>query len=150
MTHKLARKLLFLLMAAPLFGGGFWLQFQTANANAEAKAKHAVLVVRPAGCHNPERAKVKGTAEGLVDGQRRSIPLTLIPLSEPGTYAVAQTWPDTGNWVLSFSAEADGRQTGAIAAATSGGINNQTAHFTAHVPTSAEIDSSLQAAAKAA
>jgi hypothetical protein len=134
--------------AAPLFAGGFWLQFGNAEANPEARSKNAVLVVKPVGCHNPESAKVSGTAEGIVDGKRTSVALTLVPLSEPGTYAVTRSWPKDGNWVLSFSAVSDGRQTGAIALLGPSGFTRKGAQFLPHSPTKDEIALSLATVAK--
>jgi hypothetical protein len=144
MLKRVACWLPLVALAAPLFAGGFWLQFGDAGSSSDAKARNAVFVVKPAGCHNPELAKVTASAEGIVNGTRKSVPLTLIPLSEAGSYAVARAWPDSGKWVVSISATADGRQTGAIAKLGSSGFNKEDAKFMAHVPTQAEIESTLR------
>ena len=59
---------LLLAAALPSFGGGFWIQFTSTDANPEARSKNAAFVVKATGCHNPERATVTGTAEGIVSG----------------------------------------------------------------------------------
>ena len=46
-----------------------------------------------------------GTAEGLVDGQTRSVPLKLTRTAEPSVFAVEQQWPSEGRWVLTFRTE---------------------------------------------
>src|SRR3989442_15902971 len=76
------------------------LEFAKPEANPEAKAKSAVVVVRMVGCHDAAKAKYTVTAEGLVNGERKSVPLTAIALSEPGTYAIKREWPANGSWVL--------------------------------------------------
>jgi hypothetical protein len=100
--------LITVLGAAAMFGGSFNLEFGNPEANAEAKAKGAAVVVRAVGCHSPEKAVFTGTAEGVVNGKRQSIPLTIIPLSQPGVFAVKQQWPSEGSWVLTFAGSVDG------------------------------------------
>ena len=79
--------------AAP---GGFALQ---ASVPAEGKA---AVIVRTDGCNHPERAKVWGTAEGMVDGERQTIRLKLNKI-RPGVYAVGRQWPAEGTWVLAVT-----------------------------------------------
>ena len=63
-----------------------------------------VLVVRPRACDAPGRVQMSGTAEGLVDGSRQSISLSLIPVDPvAGVYAALQQWPDRGHWVLQLN-----------------------------------------------
>ena len=66
--------------------------------------KKVVLVVRPRVCDNPAAVQITGTAEGLVNGTRQSLPLTLVAInSVEGVYAVQQQWPDNGQWVLQLN-----------------------------------------------
>jgi hypothetical protein len=44
-----------------------------------------------------------GTAEGLVDGARRSIPLRFDATSRPGVFALRRQWPANGSWLLRIS-----------------------------------------------
>ena len=46
---------------------------------------------------------IKAVAEGIVDGQRQTIPLTLTRTSSPNTYAVSRQWPSKGTWVISLT-----------------------------------------------
>lgn len=43
---------------------------------------------------------LSGTAEGLVDGARRSIPLRFDTTGRPGVFAVRRQWPSDGTWLL--------------------------------------------------
>jgi hypothetical protein len=43
---------------------------------------------------------LSGTAEGLVDGARRSITLRFDTTGRPGTFAVRRQWPTEGTWLL--------------------------------------------------
>ncbi len=91
-------------LAGQLFAGGFYLTLGNPEANPEAKAANAVLVLRMDGCHEPEKATVTASATGIVDGKQQTIPLKLTKLSAPGTYALTQQWPKEGKWVLALSA----------------------------------------------
>src|SRR5947208_16449564 len=93
----------FLLASTFAMAGGFDIEFGNPTANSDPKAKDTAVVVRATGCHNPEQAVFTATAEGKVDGKRQSIPLQVIALSTPGTYAVKKQWPDKGAWVLTFA-----------------------------------------------
>jgi hypothetical protein len=108
------RKTLLVAMAAlagQLFAGGFYLTLGNPEANPEAKKANAVLVVRADGCHEPEKAKVSGTAWGVVDGKPQTVRLQLTKLSAPGTYAITQQWPNKGKWVIELHGEDVGRST---------------------------------------
>jgi hypothetical protein len=107
------RKTMFTLTAAAftlagyLVAGGFWLQAGNPDASAEARKANAVMTLKVAGCHDPATARVTANAIGNVKGERRSIPLQLTRLSEPGMYAVSQQWPKEGKWVIQAEARVD-------------------------------------------
>jgi len=58
-----------------------------------------VLVHAARGCQRGTLT-VTGTAEGLVDGQRRSMPLDVVATAADGVYRVRRQWPSEGVWVL--------------------------------------------------
>ena len=89
-------------LAIPLIAGGLFVLLGNPESSPEAHAKKAVLTLKLAGCHEPEKATITGTAIGISDGRRISIPIPIAPLSTPGMYAVAQQWPSEGRWVLQF------------------------------------------------
>src|SRR5579872_3318608 len=89
-----------LALAGQLFAGGFFLQLGNPEASPEALKAGAVLTVKATGCHNPATAKLTATAVGVVNGERREIPLKVTQLSEPGAFAISQQWPSEGKWVI--------------------------------------------------
>ncbi len=93
-----------LIVAVPLLAGGLFLKISDAAGTPEAKAKHAVLVTQVTACSSPEKTTVTGAAEGIVDGMRKTIPLEVMALNRPGSFAVAKQWPDEGTWVVKMTA----------------------------------------------
>ena len=63
--------------------------------------KKLVLAVRAVVCEDLANVKVSGTAEGLVNGKRESLPITLTVVDQAeAVYAIGQQWPQDGAWVL--------------------------------------------------
>jgi hypothetical protein len=91
---------LMLACAGQLLAGGFYLQLGNPEANPEARKLGAIVVIKATGCHDPATAKITATAIGEVNGQRRTIPLEVKPLSGAGEFALAQQWPREGKWVI--------------------------------------------------
>src|SRR6185369_14783941 len=83
-----------------LLAGGFFLQLGNPEASAEARKNNAVLTILATGCHDPATAQVTGTAIGMVNGHRETIPLKLTKLSGVGMFALTQQWPKEGKWVI--------------------------------------------------
>jgi len=110
--------------AGYLVAGGFWLQVGNPEASAEARKANAVVTFKVAGCHDPATATVTANAVGVVNGQRRSIPLQLTKLSEPGMYALTQQWPKEGKWVIQAEARADDLFTNTMIAAGPQGVDH--------------------------
>jgi hypothetical protein len=102
--------LLMMAIAAPAIAGTMFrleigppIAAGTGAATPQFKKK-VVLAVRPRVCDNPAAVQITGTAEGLVNGMRQSVPLTLIAVNQAeGVYAVQQQWPDTGQWLLQLN-----------------------------------------------
>ena len=97
-----------LLTVAATTAGGFQLRVEVPKEGSDA-----VLLVRTYRCHQPEKAKVSGTAEGIVKGQRVSVPIQLKTVAK-GVYAVEQQWPDGTSWVLAFSGHYRGHHTSTL------------------------------------
>jgi hypothetical protein len=149
-------KLLTLIAAAVsavlLLAGTFVLEIGRPSANPEAQAKHAVMVVRSSACAHPEKTNLTATAEGIVNGKRRTIPVKLVPLSGAGTYAVTRQWPTEGNWVVALVAENSDYQWHPSAIVS---MDGDTADFLQvkranRAPTREEIEAALKATALAA
>src|SRR5881396_1645766 len=47
---------------------------------------------------------VTGTAEGMVNGERRSLKLDFAETSREGVYALKRSWPQEGTWTLVIKA----------------------------------------------
>lgn len=95
-----------LVCAVVVLGGlapSAWAGGQQVTAQAAADGKS--VVVRTYRCGTPSSFTVLGTAEGVVDGQRKTIPLTIARASEEGVFTVARQWPAEGKWALVFSVD---------------------------------------------
>lgn len=127
------------LLAARLFAGGFFVELGNPAANPEAKAKSAMLVARISGCQDPAKATITGVAEGMVNGRGQSVPLTLIPLSQPGTYAVTKQWPAQGVWAVKLIAQIKGLTTSAMVRMTADGFDRASARYFRRAPENEEV-----------
>ncbi len=119
-----------------------------AEASGAARAAGAVLTLKPAGCL-PASANVSGAAIGMVQGERRSIPLKLTRLPETGVYALTQQWPAEGKWVLQLTATDGLRTVTALVPAGPNGVERQNAKFFPRQITSGEADAMLNGPAPA-
>jgi len=90
-------------------GGHVSLFFGNPAANKDTKAAGALMLVQVTGCATPESVTVRATAEGIVDGQRRSVPLETVRLGKPEQLAVTGSLPEAGRWVLSVTAKWTGQ-----------------------------------------
>ena len=94
-----------------------------------AMTKNALFVFRTDGCADPAKAQVSGSAEGLVNGERRSVPLSLRPATQPGVYAVPRNWPPEGQWVVNLKGTCDGAAAGAIVPVGPNGFIRESSKF---------------------
>jgi hypothetical protein len=70
--------------------------------NAKGKT---VLAVRALVCSDLANVRISGTAEGIRNGARQSVPLDLLEIDKAeAIYAVQYQWPDDGSWVLHLKA----------------------------------------------
>jgi hypothetical protein len=139
-------------MALPaLAGEDFRLEIGSAVAGGDNfKLKNAVVMVRPLACDDPASVVMSGSAVGIVNNARQSVPLTLLPLRTPGVHAVTKQWPD-GTWVLSLTARCAARAATAGALVPLGGKDGfvrDSSRFFTRSATDAEIDASLAALVK--
>lgn len=93
---------------APTELGAPWIALETPANPLDAATRHAAFVVRVYYHETPADLPVSGTAEGLVDGKRQSVPLEFTPTGKRGVYALRQQWPASGHWMLAVRV-ADGR-----------------------------------------
>lgn len=70
---------------------------------AEVSPDGRSVLVRTYRCGEPSSLALGGSAEGVVAGQRRSIPLKIGAATAAGVFVVDRQWPSEGSWVLAFS-----------------------------------------------
>ena len=134
------------LSVSILSAGGLRLEVGNPAANPEAKAQQAALVARITACQSPEKTRITATAEGVVDGSRRTISLRVISLSTPGVFAVTREWPAQGNWAVKLIAtnpEYKDYATGVLVRMGRDGFDWAGVKHFYHAPTSAEVDAVL-------
>jgi hypothetical protein len=79
------------------FKGGPWMSIETPVNPYDSAARGAAFVVHTFHHAVPTTLEVEGRAEGLVNGQRRTVPL-LLSAARAGTFAVRNVWGTNGTW----------------------------------------------------
>ncbi len=136
------------LAAALASAEGFKFTIGSPVAAQEFRFKSAAFVFRTENCAEPEKPQVSATAEGLVKGARKSLPLQVAPLSKPGVYAVFQNWPAEGAWLVNLKGACGRVEAGALIPIGLKGFVRESSKFLARPATAAEIETSLKAVAK--
>jgi hypothetical protein len=93
-----------------------WISIETPANPFDAATRDAFLLVHAFHHGTPTSFPVSGTAEGIVNGARRTISLELKPTSRPGVYALRQQWPETGTWTLILAVTPSGDDATAVKA----------------------------------
>ena len=70
------------------------------QATVEGPAKDGTYLVRTYHCGQAMPLEVTAFAEGVVKGERHTLPLELEPTRDDGVYRLRQTWPSDGRWLL--------------------------------------------------
>lgn len=89
-----------LLPAIALAKGPPWISIELPANPWDPATRGAFLVVHAFHHGTPLPLPVTGTAEGLVNGERRSVPLSFEPAGRAGAFALKNTWGQGGRWVL--------------------------------------------------
>jgi hypothetical protein len=77
-----------------------WISIETPVNPYDASTKDAYLLVHAFHHGTLTSAPVSGTAEGMVNGERRTVALQFTPTSRDGAFALKKQWGDTGVWTL--------------------------------------------------
>ena len=80
-----------------------WISIEHPPNPYDSATRNAFLIVHSFHHGTPAQFPVFGTAEGLVNGARRTISLELRRTSRPGVYALNKQWPDEGVWTVSYT-----------------------------------------------
>jgi hypothetical protein len=73
------------------------------------KTKNVVVMARALACDDDTSVQMIGIAEGIVNGQRQSLKLELMPMATPGVFAVRKQWSN-GTWIVNLTATCPGRK----------------------------------------
>jgi hypothetical protein len=140
---------------AAIFGGP-WISIETPVNPYVASTAGALFVVHTYVHQNPVDLPVSGRAEGLVDGQRRSVPFTLTRSTQTGTYVVRREWGDKGIWTVLVTAMPDAKNGWRIQAVVDVGADGAVEKvsvprdgYTPRVLTDADVERGLRDRAKA-
>lgn len=93
------------LSPAPASFGPPWISIELPANPWNREAPNAFLLVRALHHSTPADSRVTGVAEGRVNGERRSLKLTLRPTGQTGVYYATNQWGEAGEWVLLFTVE---------------------------------------------
>jgi hypothetical protein len=93
-----------------------WISVESPPNPFDRATRDAFLVVRTYHHGTQLDQGVRGTAEGIVGTERRTVRLTFDRTSTAGVYALRRQWPDDGRWALVISTgPADGAATALVA-----------------------------------
>jgi hypothetical protein len=93
-----------------------WISIEAPPNPFDRATRDAFLVVRTYHHGTLLDQGVRGTAEGIVGTERRTVRLTFGPTSQPGVYALRRQWPGDGRWALVISTgPEDGAATALVA-----------------------------------
>ena len=142
----------------PVVFGGPVISIESPVNPYDASVRGAVLLVHTYHHGNREHMPLTAKAEGLVDGQRRSVDLKLVKSSQTGTHALHRQWGDKGIWTLLITATPENHGSGSVQAvvniAADGAVERvrvpRTASNAYRTLTAAEVDGELRERAKSA
>lgn len=90
--------------ATPLLAGAPWISIELPANRIDPETRGAFLVVRTYHHATPVQLVMRGNAEGLVNGARRSVALSYRSTTQTGVFALDKNWGDGGPWVLDIRA----------------------------------------------
>lgn len=107
-SRTLAVAALSLIVAGVAVAGPPWIAVEYPVNPHDPATRDAFMTVRTYHHGDLVGYELTGTAEGLVNGQRRSAQLDIRRLPQAGSYAVRWSKPAQGTWVLVVSSRRDG------------------------------------------
>jgi hypothetical protein len=135
------------MLAARAWGADFSLAMgnpvAVARPNGVVK-KDIGLAVRGENCATLATAQITATAEGIVDGARRSIPLRVVAGETAGTFAVSHDWPQKGVWVVNLTGHCGNAIASALVPIGPNGFLRESSKFFPRTATAAEVELALK------
>ena len=81
-----------------------WLSIESPVNPFDRDNSGALMLVHAETREGPSKlADLTATAQGLVGGVRRSMPVRLDATTRPGTFAVRKQWPSDGTWLVQIT-----------------------------------------------
>ena len=81
-----------------------WLSIESPVNPFDRDNSGALMFVHAMTREGPAKlADLNGTAQGIVNGARRSAPIHFDTTSKPGIFAVRKQWPSEGTWLLQIA-----------------------------------------------
>jgi len=143
---EMVKTALFLLAGACAWGADFSLAIGNPVAVALPNGivkKDIGMAVRAENCADAARVQITGTAEGSVNGERRSVPLRVVPSSTAGAFAVSRDWPQQGTWLVSLTGHCGSSTASAVIPIGPNGFLRESSKFFPRAATAAEVESVL-------
>jgi hypothetical protein len=105
--------------AAPMtaVAGPPWISIEYPVNPFDRTTRGAHLLVHAYYHGTPVAYPVSGTAEGLVNGERRTVTLRFETTSRTGVYALRKQWPSEGSWTLVIAVTQGDHDRGGVAQA---------------------------------
>ncbi|PYP79971.1 MAG: hypothetical protein DMD35_06560 [Gemmatimonadetes bacterium] len=129
---------------AAWFKGGPWISIETPINPYDVPARGALFLVHTFHHAVPTNLTVEARAEGLVDGKRRTVPLSPSAL-RTGTFAVRNEWGARGTWsvlIVATQPEPKASIQAVVDVGTDGGVSRVT--LPQRMMTAADVDRSLR------
>lgn len=99
-----------------------WISVEMPANPLDSTTRDAALLVHVYHHSHPVGLPIAGRAEGLVKGERRSLPLEFTRTARPNVYGLKQQWPAEGHWALVISIENRGEASLFIELGPDGGV----------------------------
>ena len=115
-----------LAFTSPATVGPPWISLEMPANPMDATTRGAALVIRTFHHEYPAGIAVTGTAEGLVNGERRSLDLEFRVTSNGGVYALDPQWPAEGHWILNITTGAHADVSLVVELGPEGGVKTGT------------------------
>ena len=121
------------LLATTAAFGPPWISIEYPANPYDSGSKGAYLLVHAFHHGTPLSFPVSGTAEGIVNGERRTVSLEFKNTSRPGVYALHKQWSSDGVWTLVLGVTQGDGEMNTVKAVVELGANGQI--LTVNVPT---------------
>jgi hypothetical protein len=133
-----------LLFSPALTAESLQIQIASPVAAQMYQMKRSAFVFRTSGCPPEAKPEFSATAEGKVDGQRRSLVLKVVTGSPPNVFGIFREWPAQGVWVVNLKARCASQTAGALVATDAAGLVRESSSILDHHATEADIQAALE------